>query len=381
MLSRIRHVAGGIESVEGVAETLSASDANTIAYEPTINFDPEFFERIPEMASFGQLSAIPGKRPGSQTMRINVKGSGSAGTLPDWIKYMRACGFETNSLYTLTVGTISGGPFVHGETITGGSSGATGRVVIDTADGTTTLYYEPLTGTFQAETVTGGTSSASASSDGAGTEVGDVAKLITESIPSITLDGYEGASSGIKKELKGSRGKMSFNFRTGEPVQMPFEYMGVENGISDAAHVSGDNLETTVPPSFLSATVSVDDVALKISQLDLNIDTVLGPRQDPSESRGILSFLITDRVITGQADPEMLLAATHDFHSKWFAGTEMALNIEWGSTAGNKFRLWAKRLQYRAIQDGDRDGIKIANTQFQLNKSTTGNDEFVLLIL
>lgn len=55
---------------------------------------------------------------------------------------------------------VSGGPFVVDETITGGTSSATGTI---DAVGVDYVDYTPVTGTFQAsETITGGTSSATA---------------------------------------------------------------------------------------------------------------------------------------------------------------------------------------------------------------------------
>lgn len=59
-------------------------------------------------------------------------------------------------------GAVTGGPFTEGETVTGGTSGATGKLIKGVSDGEQYLYIDPASGTFSAgETVTGGTSSAS----------------------------------------------------------------------------------------------------------------------------------------------------------------------------------------------------------------------------
>jgi len=60
------------------------------------------------------------------------------------------------TLPTLTVGSTAD-TMTPGETITGGTSGATGTVVLG-AGSTTTVTYVPVSGTFVAETITGGTS-------------------------------------------------------------------------------------------------------------------------------------------------------------------------------------------------------------------------------
>lgn len=68
------------------------------------------------------------------------------------------------SYLKLSHGTVSGGPFQAGETVTGGTSGATAKVAWPDASH---LELINVVGTFQAgETITGGTSTASASVSG-----------------------------------------------------------------------------------------------------------------------------------------------------------------------------------------------------------------------
>lgn len=68
------------------------------------------------------------------------------------------------SYLKLSHGTVTGGPFDAGETVTGGTSGATAKVAWP---GTSHLELINVVGTFQAgETITGGTSAATASVSG-----------------------------------------------------------------------------------------------------------------------------------------------------------------------------------------------------------------------
>ena len=67
----------------------------------------------------------------------------------------------------ITYTSLSGGPFTYNETVTGGTSSATGVVIYDDASASE-LLVAVTSGTFQdAETVTGGTSGASATTSGA----------------------------------------------------------------------------------------------------------------------------------------------------------------------------------------------------------------------
>lgn len=66
--------------------------------------------------------------------------------------------------YTVDVGVVTGGPYTVGETVTGGTSGATAVVAAFDAVGTLLTVTSPV-GTFASgETITGGTSTASATS-------------------------------------------------------------------------------------------------------------------------------------------------------------------------------------------------------------------------
>lgn len=379
-LSRLKQVAAKVESAEGTAESLSNADAKLLVYDPKVSFDIEMFQRNPARESLSKLSKIPGKRPGGLTFGLMLRGSGTATTSPEWFRLIRACGFEDNAFHEIAIGAVTSGPFVHGETITGGTSSATGRVIIETANGASTIFFKSLSGTFQSgEVITGGTSGATATTGGTPSAKGRELKPISlnDDIPTLTMAGYE---NGVRKLLKGCRGKFKVGFQTGSPARADFEFMGVEAGVADVAMLSGISHETTKPPAFLNTTFSVDDVAHKISKFDIDYQTELSPREDPAESRGIISFLLTGKDPVGTMDPEMVLAATHDFHTKWFGGTEMVLDAIIGSTAGNRLRFYGPKVQYSKVDDGDRGGIQTAECTFDLNGSESpGNDELTIL--
>jgi len=177
ILTKKRQLAAKIESVEGTAETLAAVDAKLIAYEPNIDFgSPQTFDRTGAKSSFSKLGKAIGKRPGTMPVKLELRGSGTAATETQWSKIIRACGLKISTLYSITIGTVTSGPFQHGETITGGTSGSIGRVIINTATGTTTLYFVPVgTQNFQnGEVITGATSGATAPTGSTASIVGKV---------------------------------------------------------------------------------------------------------------------------------------------------------------------------------------------------------------
>lgn len=381
MLVRKKQLACKIEAEEGTAETLSAGDGGILVnFSPKANYDPQMYQRDPVRSSLTKLGKLTGKRSAGLEFSIELKGSGSVSTQPEWMHLIKACGFASNVLEKFVIGAVSSGPFQHGETITGGTSGATGRVVIETANGASTLYYVSLSGTFQdTETLRGGTSGASASAGSDPEDAGFEVKPLSSNVPSLTIGLYE---DGIRKLVKGSRGTVKFNFRIGEPVMLDFSFMGVEAGVTDTALLSGVTFDGTTPLVLLNAAMTCDDVSLNIGEMEIDISNTLSPRDKISDARGILSYAITARDTQGSFNPEMLPVASHDFFSKWFANTPMVLDLLFGLAEGNSFRFYAPKIIYNKVDDGERDGIQLAQTSFDVTGTMEpGDDELTLLLL
>jgi hypothetical protein len=380
MLSRKRQIAAKVEDPEGEAVSLAAADAKSLVINPKVAFEPEPDER--EIASIGgsRIGRIFGKLPGTLSFSLELRGSGAATTEPDWFKYIKACGFTAATYYSINIGTITTGPFQHGETIVGTSSNAHGRVVIKTATGVSAILFVPTsTATFQSgEVITGGTSGATATTASTPTATGKELKPITDSISSLTMASYE---DGLKKLLKGCRGsKIKFSFKTGKRALMDYEFKGAGVSVTDSSLLTVTGRETTIPPAFLSAALSIDNVAAKLSEMEIDLENTIVSRDDVSETKGILSFLISvPRKLTGSFNPEMLSIASHDFHSKWFGNTEMILDFVVGSSAGNRFRFYGPKVQYNKIEDDSRDGMATAKCTFDFNGDIDLDNELTIL--
>lgn len=386
MLFRKKQLAGKVETIEGTAETLAAADAKVLVYNQKIEYDPQRFKQNPIRSSLSKLKKITGQLPGQLSFSFLLQGSGSISTQPEWVKYFRACGTQINVVYTITVGAIASGPFVHGEVITGASSSATGRVIKNTANGTTTLYFVALSGTFSSgETITGGTSGASATTGSTPAVAGYVIEPLSEGHPSLTIASYEGGSltaAGIRKLLRGCRGSSKLSFKIGEPVNVESTFMGVEAGVTDTTFLSGISPESTTAPIFLNGTVQCDSTSMKISEFEFDMGTELTPDDDVEDTKGITSFIITDRDEVGSFDPKTLNISAHDFYGNWFSDTELELLIAWGSAAGNSFEFYAPRIQYDKVVPEDRGGQMVERVQFDINGSIALDDiQWALLLL
>lgn len=94
-------VGAKIESVEGTAETLGAGDANFLIMEPKFEAELPQFERKNLDLSLSPFASISGTRAGSLSFKVELRGSGAAGTAPALAKLLKACAFGE----TITPGT------------------------------------------------------------------------------------------------------------------------------------------------------------------------------------------------------------------------------------------------------------------------------------
>jgi hypothetical protein len=79
-----------VEASEGVAETQLAADA-ILVYDPTPGPAIERHERTPIRASLSPMNRISGKRQMTISFGVEIKGSGAAGTPPEWGKCLLGC--------------------------------------------------------------------------------------------------------------------------------------------------------------------------------------------------------------------------------------------------------------------------------------------------
>lgn len=373
MLKRNRQLALKIESTEGVAETLAAADADMLVYDPSYNPDTSFFDRRPARGSMSALAGLPGIKTTKYGGKVEVRGSGSAGTAPSWGKLLRIAGLKQTATKTIAVGAITGGPYAHNETITGGTSTATGRVVGNHYTGDALICYVVLTGTFQSgEVITGGTSGATSSSTAVPATRGFVYDpTSTESeIVSATAGLMD---DGVQKLAIGSRATIKFSAKSGEPGFFEFEIMGTQENWTDVALFSSVPYETTIPPVFFSAQFTLGTyTTAKIESLSWDMGNSIVPRSDVNAAGGIASFRLTDRLLKGQIDPELTSVAAFDWHSKFRNGTTQKLiwRFSAGATAGLTVQMIIPEAQFRALGDGDRSGLVTMGLQFEGSSAT-----------
>lgn len=379
LLERQSVVGAKVEATEGVAETLAAADAAVLPYEAKFAPDVSLYKRTPHRGSLTPLAGIPGRYLGKITFKSEFKGSGAVATVPEWDALIRGCGYARSAVSTIAIGAVTGGPFQAGETITGGTSGATGRVVGDHANGVTALRYVVLTGVFTSgEVVTGGTSTATATTSGAPTAAqGYEYRPSSTTQVSLTMALWQ---DGIRHSLVGCRGTFKMTHKVGEPVMFEWEFTGAWTGTTDEAASSLGTIpyQEIDPAAWRNVSFLAGTYAAVIESLTVDAGNDLVPRPSANAATGIASVLLPGRAPTAEIDPEMVLVAEHDFLGRLRAGTVGRLVYGFGSGTGQRLTFGAPRAQYSSVDLQARlQGVVTARVPMDLVATTIvgGDDE------
>jgi len=185
----------------------------------------------------------------------------------------------------------------------------------------------------------------------------------------ISIDVWE---DGVKKGLAGASGTVTFAGVTGKRMMLNFEFSGVWQAPVDEA-LPAYAPSTTRPMLIQGGTFTLAGESIKIGNFNLDMACVVVPRLDVDATGGIIYYMVTDYdgpIIS--LDPEADKIAGYDFYGAWLAGTEAAVSLAL-TNGTDTITFTIPKVQYREVNEGDRDGIQIYDITGQCNHSA-GND-------
>jgi len=275
--------------------------------------------------------------------------------------------------YTLTLSVGVSQDFNEGDIVTGGTSGAVGRVAQTSLSGATKLVVTFL-GAVQAfsagETITrvgGGTATM-------GTQTATYGQSLTIGL----------VESERFKVLRGCRGTCQFDLTNARAPRINFTFRGVYDSVTDQGSLAVSPDGGATPPRFVGATIwAGTDGAFCPQFQQLTVDLNANPAMiaDPKSSEGILGAYAARRDISGQINPLARLEQSFATYAKAAAATDFPLQVAWGTEgSGNAFAFQADRTTFRSANAGDRDGLMTDELPLDFFEYA-GNDEFVFLTL
>lgn len=104
MLRKKSQIAAKVETTNGTAIAVNATDADHIVYDAEIVPDAEYHERA-ATASSSRLAGVVGARMGTATFTVEAMGKGSSGS-PEWANvFLAACGlYDDSNTWKLVTG-------------------------------------------------------------------------------------------------------------------------------------------------------------------------------------------------------------------------------------------------------------------------------------
>lgn len=414
LLRRLRVLAFAEESTEGTflpdLQSNPANYATVAVINPTYSITPLTFDREVARAAFTKL---PPKVAGASQIEISFEvelagltanvGTAASGDFSAGLSMatlFAACGLAETAVDRVTLDVVSGNTvgianFQNGESVSA-TGGETGTVVGTTHNTWSGLYLtglgaDPIDDT---DTITGGTSGASASADGAstGTRYAYTPQSTLASVPTLSMSLFK---DGKVVKAKGCRGTFSLNAAFGNSVRIQFTFRGVLHvAEADEAAPTG-TFADEIPPSFIGANLRMienQSLTNKGALLNHNAVTIdygneLVVRENASISSGFTCAVINDRNPTLRVNPDELKVADSDWINLWdrfIQGDPIAMAWDFGTVVGNRFGISAPGCVATAVTDAERDGIDSFDGTFRLTSgintdgSTDQENEFAL---
>lgn len=355
-----------LEASEGVAETPSASTDAVLIENPSIRFNPQNTETRELTGSLDNRGPIVGGMQVQVSFDVYLKGSGTAGTAPEWGDLMKACGWAE----TITGTAVPAAP----EACAAG--GSTTTAVLGASAAATADMYRGMPITFTG--VVAGSSFISNYTVGklatlTDTMSGSIVATTNYQIPINVL--YKPASTSISSGtlylymdgvlyiLAGCRGSWSLANPAAGPGKFSFTLSGMYVSKTDVS-VPACTYDSTRPPIFKGGYMLINRVAAAMATFGIdNGNQVVFP-PNPNVTEGFDPAIITERSMTGSIDPQATLVATRDIMTAMRAGTQHILHARWGSTAGNRVGITIPTGLYTANDPGDRQGVMTEQTNF-----------------
>jgi len=372
--TRNRQLAVKTETTPGSIETLTSADVVCLIREgDAIEPDLERYETGEVQPYSSQRPGLVGRRMLGLAVSYILRGSAALATPTTVHPLLTAAMLTKSTVKSIAIGTITGGPFVDGETITGGTSAATGRVF--RACSATPLRYIVLTGTFvTSEVITGGTSTAHATSSAGPTDGGFAYEPADSTFSGAASKHHVSArlfEDGFFWEGRGMLSNLILNFRNGHPVQVSQRLVGSFNAKGDANPFTLTTYpeQAVTPPRFLNTSLKFGAYSpTDIVEMTMTVETNPEAREDANSTAGdgvlYADYLKAYPVL--RVEPAMVTAATYDYFGTLIAGTTFAVTWKLTGSAGSNWDFFADEAQLISVGAGDRRGLAVAPIEIGL---------------
>ncbi len=362
-----------IEPTEGQDAAPSASTDAVLVENPQINFNPNLIETDEVTGSLDGAGPYVGGMTAEVTFDVLLKGSGSAGSVPEYGDLLKACGWAE----TITAAAIPAAP----EACAAG--GSTTTAVLGTSASSTDQIYRGMpidfTGTPAGSAFVSDYAGGSKTATLTDTLSGSTSVSTNYQIPANVL--YAPASvsissltiylylDGLLYKLVGCRGSFNLTLTSGGVGRLSFTFQGLYLSKADAA-VPAATYDATRPAPFKNGTMLVNRLAAALESLTVDLGNEQSFPENPNALEGFDASIIVRRNLTGSMNPLETLIATRDIMADFRAGTQRIIHARYGATAGNRVGATIPAALYTNQSPGNRSGLATVEVPF----SAVGQD-------
>ncbi|TWB15597.1 hypothetical protein [Nitrospirillum bahiense] len=336
-----------------------------------ISYNPNIIQTNEYTGSLDSADDIVGGMTAQVTIDVWLKGSGTAGTPPEWGKLHKAC--------------------MHSEVITNAAIGAPTAVTAGTT--TSVTLGAPFSNTAQIyrgmplqisgtpanlntfiSDYTGGvatltdTQSVALTTSALATIPANVLYLPTSGAQApLTIYVY---IDGLLWIFTDCVGTVKYDFTSGGAVKMSYTFNGLFKSKTAAALPSSSSLvyQTTSKPIWIAragGAFLLGGNLISGKQMTLDWGASANFPDDPNGQEGYGAPLVTARRVTGQLSVNETLIASRDLMSDFRSGTKRVIHARAGTVAGNRWAMTIPSAQFQNDTPGNSNNIQTAQNPFK----------------
>ena len=193
----------------------------------------------------------------------------------------------------------------------------------------------------------------------------------------------EGASPRqLVYRIKGAMGKLKITMnQVGQPAKLDFSFQGALYAITTRAYaniITPAGFDTALPPAVLAATFSFFGTTQYPAKFEIDGGEKLEMFSDITDPTGYSGARISDRIVTGTMDPDMMVPADLDLYSSMLNNTTGTLSMTIGGAVPIVISAPTAQI-VEAYKDAKREGHLVNQLKIEYQRGTNGNDEVEIL--
>lgn len=381
-LTRNRLVTAKVETTSGTDAVPTAADDAVLVEEPRANPNMELEQTNEATGSLDNTQSIVGGGYDEGTLRFFAKGSGTAGTAPEFDPYLKAAALGLTTLAAASAGTAQAGATGTITLAAGGPSTDLTGFVIETTGGTGPGQSRVITAYNTTTKVAAVYPDWTTTPDATTTysvRAGNLYVPASTALKTITQYLYKknsGSGDAILKKIVGAAANLAFAMQTRQTGKFTVTLRGQLSAPSSVSNPTGAVFDSTRPRPLRDADAFLGGSRVCFRNFSFDLGNQIVQGDCPGQEFGYDPARVVNRKITGRLNPQLVTLADRDAFADMVAGTTLKLWLSWGETIGNRVSLYFPQVVYTGQEDDDLDGISADGLPFE----AVGADSSVYLL-